>query len=140
MARWQGETYPPLTGLVVGIGRRRAYVPIGQVGVLARPARGLSSARLDLVDFVRRPDEVVLAGDVIDQQLVDMDDVQVVRGSDLYVADVAGTYRLVGVDVGLSSLLRRLGPRRLRARADAQPGHRLVRHPALRRARATASA
>lgn len=117
VARWQGETYPPVTGLVVAIGRRRAYVPIGQVGALGQTGARLSSARLDLVDFARRPGEVVLAGDVIDQQLVDMDDVQVVRGSDLYIADVAGTYRLVGVDVGLSSLLRRLGPRRLRARA-----------------------
>lgn len=117
VARWEGDPYPPLTGLVVRVGRRRAFVPIRQVGALTQAGARLSSARVDLVDFIRRPGEVLLAGDVIDHQLVDTDGVQVIRGSDLYVTEVAGEFRLVGVDVGLPTLLRRLGPRRLRARA-----------------------
>ncbi|NNN21259.1 MAG: magnesium transporter, partial [Acidimicrobiales bacterium] len=59
---------------------------------------------------------VRLTKDVLDHQLVDVDGVQVVRASDLYVAPILGNLRLVGVDVGMSSLLRRLGPKSLRKR------------------------
>ena len=53
---------------------------------------------------------------MIDHQLVDVDGVRVIRASDLYVARLAGSYRLVGADVGMGTLLRRLGPARWRAR------------------------
>ena len=76
----------------------------------------LGSARLDLRDFERRDGEVVLNGDVIDHQLVDVDGVRVVRAADLYLAKVGEEYKLVGVDVGFQTLLRRLGPPRWRTR------------------------
>ncbi len=116
VARWEGDSYPPLTGLVVRVGRRLAFVPIDQVEVLTPGDIRLSSARLDLRDFERRPGEVLLSGDVVDHQLVDVDGIRVVRASDLYLAPVATGVRLVGVDVGFHSLLRRLGPARWRGR------------------------
>ncbi|MGZ6975261.1 MAG: magnesium transporter MgtE N-terminal domain-containing protein, partial [Acidimicrobiia bacterium] len=67
-------------------------------------------------DFERRPGEVVLNGDVVDHQLVDVDGVRVIRAADLYLARVGDEYRLVGVDVGFQTLLRRLGPPRWRRR------------------------
>jgi len=57
---------------------------------------------------------VLLAKDVLDHQLVDVDGVQVIRAADLYLAEVIGRIRLVGADVSTSTLLRRLGPRRWR--------------------------
>ena len=45
-----------------------------------------------LADFERRPGEVVLNGDVVDHQLVDVDGVRVIRAaSDLYLARVGDT-------------------------------------------------
>lgn len=116
IARWDGQEYPPVTGLVVRVARRLAFVPAEQIAALDRSGVTLASARVHLRDFVRRPGEVLLAGDVLDHQLVDVDGVRVVRASDLYLARVSDGWRLVGVDVGLQSLLRRLGPRRFRAR------------------------
>ena len=52
----------------------------------------------------------------MDHQLVDVDGVQVIRAADLFLASVAGRIRLVGVDVSMASLLRRLGPARFRTR------------------------
>ena len=117
VARWQGEPYPSLTGLVAKVGRRRTFVPASALAELTTPLARLSSARLDLVDFVRRDGEVLLAQDVLDHQLVDVDGVQVIRAADLYLARVGIDHRLVGVDVGVRSLVRRLGPRRWRAHA-----------------------
>jgi len=117
VCRWDGaEPYPPLTGLVVRIGRRLAFVPADHVARLSHEAVSLGSARLDLADFERRPGEVTLAADVLDHQLVDVDGVQVIRAADLLLASVAGRIRLVGVDVSMASLLRRLGPARFRTR------------------------
>lgn len=117
VVRWHGEPYPPVTGIVMRVGRRRAFVPIHQIAEIAPDRIVLASTRLDLRDFVRRDGEVVLNGDVVDHQLVDVDGVRVVRASDLYLARVAGVQRLVGVDVWFQTLLRRLGPTRWRLRA-----------------------
>ena len=116
VVRWRGEAYPPVTGLVARVGRRRVYVPVDQVQTLGQEQVTLGSARLDLRDFERREGEVVLNGDVIDHQLVDVDGVRVIRAADLYLARVVEEYRLVGVDVGFQTLLRRLGPPRWRTR------------------------
>jgi CBS domain-containing protein len=139
VARWDGqEPYPPVTGLVAKVGSRIAFVGIEQVAEVTRDRVRLGSARLDLTDFARRPGEVMLARDVLDHQLVDVDGVQVIRSADLYLAWVpnpsvpnpgvtapgsattAGPppriLRLVGVDVSAQSLLRRLGPKRLQSR------------------------
>ncbi|HEX6674018.1 MAG TPA: CBS domain-containing protein [Actinomycetes bacterium] len=114
VARWAEEPYPPLTGLVVRVARRQVFVPAEQVVELDRRGARLRSARLDLREVERRPGEVLLARDVLDHQLVDTDGIKVIRAADLYVARVGEVYRLVGVDVGLQTLLRRLGPARFR--------------------------
>ena len=116
VARWDEASYPRVTGLVVRVGRRSAFVSIDQVERVTRDGVTLRSARLSLADFERRDGEVVLMGDVVDHQLVDVDGVRVVRAADLYLAPVAGLLRLVGADVGVSTLLRRLGPARYRSR------------------------
>ena len=117
VARWTGDDdYPPVTGFVVRVGRREAYVPFNQAEKVGPDGILLSSARLDLRDFERREGEVTLVRDVIDHQLVDVDGVKVVRAADLYLAPVYDSLRLVGVDVGAQTLLRRLGPARWRTR------------------------
>jgi len=115
VARWSdGQTYPPVTGLVIRVGRRLAFVPASAIDRIAHAEVLLRSSRLDLRDVVRRDGEVLLAKDVLDHQLVDIDGVQVIRAADLYLAEVLGRIRLVGADVSTSTLFRRLGPRRWR--------------------------
>ena len=116
VARWDSnQSYPPVTGLIVRVGRRRAWLAIDAVEEFGRDRIRLRTARLDLRDVARRSGEVELARDVIDHQLVDTDGARVIRASDLYLARVAGIVQLVGVDVGFNSILRRLGPARFRS-------------------------
>jgi len=91
-------------------------VSIDQVERLEAAEVRLRSGRVDLVGYHRRPGEVALAADLMDRQLIDVDGIRVVRAADLYVARVEAGLLLVGVDVGLPSLLRRLGPARFRSR------------------------
>ena len=115
VVRWQGESYPPVTGLVVRVGRRQTWMPAGHIAEISGRLVTLRSARLDLRDFEPRAGEVTLNRDVIDHQMVDVDDVKVFRAADLYLARVGPGYVLVGADVGMGTLLRRLGPARWRA-------------------------
>jgi sporulation protein YlmC with PRC-barrel domain len=114
VVRWQGEPYPPMTGLLVKVGRRQAWLSEEQVSTLGRRDVELRSARLDLRDAVRREGEVALNDDVIDHQMVDVDGVRVFRAADLYLARLDDAVRLVGADIGFGTLLRRLGPTRWR--------------------------
>ncbi len=117
VARWaDGQVYPPVSGLVIRVGRRLAFVPASAIDRIGHAEVVLRSARLDLRDVIRRSGEVLLAKDVLDHQLVDVEGVQVIRAADLYLAEVIGRIRLVGADVSNATLLRRLGPRRWRPR------------------------
>ncbi|HZQ77706.1 MAG TPA: CBS domain-containing protein [Acidimicrobiia bacterium] len=116
VARWDGAPYPPVTGVLARVGRRRAFVPAEALSGLDAEGVDLSSARLSLTDFERRDGELLLLADVVDHQMVDVDGVRVIRASDLYLARVGAGWRLVGVDVGLQTLARRLGPARWRGR------------------------
>jgi CBS domain-containing protein len=109
-----GETYPLVTGTVVRVGRRRAFLDASNIDRVYRRSVTLRTARLDLREFQRRDGEVLLARDILDHQLVDTDEIQVIRAADLYLAQVGDQVHLVGVDVGLQTLLRRLGPKRYR--------------------------
>ncbi|MFE1752939.1 magnesium transporter MgtE N-terminal domain-containing protein [Streptomyces anandii] len=117
VARLYGQDpYPPVTGLILRIGRRRAFLSADAIGKVRAGHVRLRTARVDLRDFARRPGEALLAKDVLDHQLVDVDGVQVTRAADLYLAPLVDRVVLVGVDVSLPTLLRRLGPRRWQAR------------------------
>ncbi|MEU6476891.1 CBS domain-containing protein [Streptomyces sp. NPDC047017] len=117
VARLSGpEPYPPVTGVILRIGRRRAFLPADALDRMRDGRVRLRTARVDLRDFARRPGEVLLARDVLDHQLVDVDGIQVTRAADLYLAPLRDRVVLVGVDVSLPTLLRRLGPRRWQAR------------------------
>jgi hypothetical protein len=57
-------------------------------------------------------DDVALARDVLDRQLVDTSGVQVVRAADAYLLNGPQGWELAGIDVGLLSIGRRLVARR----------------------------
>jgi hypothetical protein len=57
-------------------------------------------------------DDVALARDVLDRQLVDASGVQVVRAADAYLLHGPQGWELAGIDVGLLSFGRRLVTRR----------------------------
>ncbi|MGH2999654.1 MAG: magnesium transporter MgtE N-terminal domain-containing protein, partial [Gaiellaceae bacterium] len=68
--------------------------------------------------FDRRPQEVLLRKDVLDRQLINVDGARLVRANEIELARLDGWYRVVGVDVGMRGLLRRVIPRALAGSID----------------------
>jgi CBS domain-containing protein len=105
-----GETYPPVSGLIVNVAGRRAYIDGARISKLTKDEVILSSAKVNLSEFQRRTGEQLLDGDVLDHQIVDVNGLRVVRTSDLYLAPLDKEIRLVGVDVSFRSFIRRIFP------------------------------
>lgn len=110
-ARWQLDQGLVLVGLVAQVGRRRFFLPWRQVADLDERGVSLTSYQVNFQQFQRRPGEIVLASDVMDQRLVDVRRRKVVRVNDVVLNRLDGRTVVTGIDVGAAALLRRLAPR-----------------------------
>src|ERR687890_978921 len=105
-----GSDHPPVTGLVARYRRRDFFVPRAHVRSIDAAGVRLNSDILDLRRFARREGEVLLARDVLDKQLIDVDGKRVVRVNDVQLIETGGEWLVTGADVTLAGLWRRLTP------------------------------
>ncbi|HEY6120305.1 MAG TPA: CBS domain-containing protein [Pyrinomonadaceae bacterium] len=104
------DDHPPVIGLVARYRRRDFFVLRWRITELNESGVRLNSDILDLRPFERRETEVLLARDVLDKQLIDVDGKRVVRVNDVQIIQAAGDWRVTGADVSLQGLWRRLAP------------------------------
>ena len=102
--------HPPVTGVVARYRRRDFFLSRWRITDLSDRGVRLNSDILDLRPFVRREGEVLLARDVLDKQLIDVDGKRVVRVNDVQLIEAGGDWRVTGADVSLQGLWRRLAP------------------------------
>jgi len=117
VVRWTTRgAYPAVEAIVVKTGKLEVVIGARWLEVGSPSAVRLRSPRAYASTVERHRDDVLLARDVLDRQVVDADGVQLVRPSDIYLAAVRDRIELVGIEVGIGALVRRLGPKRLRSR------------------------
>ncbi len=114
------EPYPPVTGLVARMRGRSFFIPWERVAAIAADGVTLNSLELSLHPFRRREGEVLLARDVLDRQLVDVEGRRVVRANDVQLALRDGRLGIVAVDVSPGAIVQRLLPRRWRRRGQTR--------------------
>ncbi|MGA7704800.1 MAG: CBS domain-containing protein [Solirubrobacteraceae bacterium] len=112
IVRLGGVGYPPITGFLVKVAGRTSYLGADRVSAIDNGVI-LRKAKLDLRHFERREEEVLLKRDVLDRQLINVDGARLVRANEIELADIAGSWRVVGVDTGPRGGLRRLLPKPL---------------------------
>ncbi|NNE98858.1 MAG: magnesium transporter [Pyrinomonadaceae bacterium] len=110
IVKYGEEDYPPLTGLVALYRRRSFFLAKSRLREFGRDGATLKSDILDLTPFTRRENEVLLAKDVLDKQLIDIDGKRVVRVNDVQIIEVGNEWRVTGADVSLKGFMRRLMP------------------------------
>src|SRR5271156_4727082 len=115
IVRLGGTGYPPITGLLVSVAGRTSFVGVDRVSDIGPAGVVLRKAKLDLRHFERRPEEVLLKRDLLDRQLINVEGARLVRATEIELALVAGSWRVVGVDTGPRGGLRRLLPKGLGA-------------------------
>ncbi|MFZ2960734.1 MAG: CBS domain-containing protein [Candidatus Ozemobacteraceae bacterium] len=109
-----GEKFPRLPGLIIRrtqdgerfFARKEQFSEFGKTGSHWRFALSVNIETLPTFDEVP---EQVLIRNIWDKQIVDMSDARVVRVNDLQLAEFKGELRLIGVDIGIRGLIRRMG-------------------------------
>jgi magnesium transporter len=102
------EACPQISGLVVEIEKQPMFIPWQEVRGLGPDGVDLGSSPLGLRPFRRREGEVLLARDILDKQLIDIDGRRVIRANDLQLCQSDGLVRVTAVDVSGEALIRRL--------------------------------
>lgn len=110
VVRYGAEDYPPVSGIMARYRRRNFFIPGKNLAGLNETGVQLNRDVLNLNPFARREGEVLLAKDVLDKQLIDVDGKRVVRVNDVQIIEVGDKWRVTGADVSLQGFLRRLMP------------------------------
>src|ERR687885_2433648 len=114
LAAHPASPYPYISLIRVRTGRRsHRYVSWRDIRdfqttqiILSRREAELSLAHLQEAD-------ILLAKNVLDKQIVDLEDRKLVRAQDVQLARVGRDLQVLGVDISASALIRRLGFKRL---------------------------
>jgi CBS domain-containing protein/sporulation protein YlmC with PRC-barrel domain len=107
---------PAVRGLVIRARRRDRFVAIAHVQRLDAAPIVAAPPRVPPGALRRRTGEFRVGRDILDRQVVDVPAARVVRVNDAAVAEQDGAWRMIGVDVGVGGLLRRLAPQALHPR------------------------
>lgn len=84
-------------------------VPYSSVAALISKAVPLKQRLEDIQPYIAGEDDIFLARDVMDKQIIDTDGARVVRVNDLELVRVNGSLLISNVDVGVMGILRRIG-------------------------------
>jgi magnesium transporter len=107
----RGDTaHPQVQAIVVHAGKDHIRVPMEQVAVLLAPSIPLSKRWAEVTPYTMAEQDLFLARDVLDKQIIDIDGVRVVRVNDLELARVNNHLYIANVDIGRMGLIRRLWP------------------------------
>lgn len=104
------EDYAPVIGLVAKYRRRLFFNSCSNLKEISLKGATLRSDVLDLTPFSRRNGEILLAKDVLDKQLIDIDGKRVVRVNDVQIFGAGTDWRVSGADVSFQGFVRRLLP------------------------------
>jgi CBS domain-containing protein len=92
------DTYPLVTGLVVGVGGRQVFVGTEAVEEWAPGRVVLGKNKINLRGFERRDGEVLLQTDVLDHRLIDVAAADLVRAYDVELENSGEGWVLARVD------------------------------------------
>ncbi len=88
--------------------RQILYIPLSAVAALAASEITLRLRAANISPGAPKEGSVWLVKDIFDEQIVDVEGARVVRVNDLKLGLVEDAWCVIGIDVGLSGLLRRL--------------------------------
>jgi magnesium transporter len=109
--------YPKVKALTVRTSDKHALtIPWTQVEGLGRQIP-LKVGRDEIQQYDVQEHDVHLVEDVLDRQVIDVQGKKVRRVNDLQLSASNGSYLLIGVDIGVRGLLRRLGLEKVADRA-----------------------
>jgi CBS domain-containing protein len=115
----ESEALPALVGLRAIVGGRNLFVPLRNIERLDDEGAHLTTTKLNLAQFERRPNEVLLRADVLGRSVINVNTARLVTAGEVELRNDDGTWRVGGIDASLGARVRRHLPRALRGSGAA---------------------
>ncbi len=112
IVRAMEKPYPLTRALVIDTPKGKVSVPWHQIETLGAEVT-LRAGPHTVEHYDRQEHDIQLVADVLDMQLIDGRDADVSRVNDVELVPANDAYRVVGVEIGVHSFLRRLGVERI---------------------------
>ncbi len=105
-----GQAFPKVSGLLVEMdGGGEKVILIGDIDMVGRQFVSTKVVKERIPFCQLMQEDILLARDILDKQIVDIQGARVVRVNDIKLAKAEDDIRLIAVDVGMFGILRRLG-------------------------------
>jgi CBS domain-containing protein len=108
------QRLPPVLGLKARIGGRDVFLPIDRIEQFGPETVGTATTKLNLAQFERRPNEILLRQDVLDRSLINVATARLVKAREVELVNEDGAWRVAGIDPSFRPRLWRFLPRRFR--------------------------
>jgi CBS domain-containing protein/sporulation protein YlmC with PRC-barrel domain len=108
-----GAVFPNIKSIILKKGGRMLQLPTELIKYLNVRMISATIKAGSITEYDTKKEDILVCRDVLDQQIVDVDGIKVVRVNDIKIAKMKNKLNLIAVDTGLRGLLRRLGFERL---------------------------
>lgn len=106
-------TYPIIKSITVNTsGKNIKNVPWKYIGDIGKKIT-LKTSINNIEEYKSSKDDINLINDILDRQVVDIEDKKIRRVNDLKLSATNGYYHVIGVDIGIHGILKRLSLNRI---------------------------
>ncbi|MGD0197928.1 MAG: CBS domain-containing protein [Solirubrobacteraceae bacterium] len=109
-----GDALPLVIGLRAVVGGRNLFVPGRNIDRLEVAGAHLSTTKVNLAQFERRPNELLLRADVLGRSVINVNTARLVTAGEVELRCIDDVWRVAGIDTSLGARARRHLPRALR--------------------------
>jgi CBS domain-containing protein len=105
-----GHAFPKVSGLLVELeGGQKKVILTGDIDMAGKQFVSTKAVKERIPFCQPMQEDILLARDILDKQIVDIKGARVVRVNDIKLAKAEEEIRLIAVDIGMFGILRRLG-------------------------------
>lgn len=110
------KTYPRIEAIKIKANGEFYFIPSGYIREINDTQVLLTTPLEDVKQYPKQDSSIKLSRDILDRQVVDMEGTKIRRVNDVEISYKQGDYYIIGVDIGVNGLFRRLGMGKLSKR------------------------
>jgi CBS domain-containing protein/sporulation protein YlmC with PRC-barrel domain len=103
-----GTKYPSVIKLILKSKKQLVEVPIESLNLFNRFVITINTAEKTLKSYKHKEGDILIKKHILDKQILDINGAKVVRVNDLRLGEGDGSICIIGIDVGLNGILRRI--------------------------------
>lgn len=103
------KTYPKIEAIKIKANGEFYFIPSSYIAEINDTKVVLTTPLEDVIQYPKQDSQIKLSRDILDRQVVDMEGSKIRRVNDVEISHKMGDYYIIGVDIGVNGLFRRLG-------------------------------